>query len=276
MRLFARVPPPPRISKNITARIPLSSGAAWIWNILIPPPQTPPPLPHCANNGICPASGLFCTPDGCPNKKGHEVFLQALAKLPPENAAVIAGSGRRQKRLAELARRLKVAERTRFIGARRDMREIYALSDVVLSCAIKPESFGRTIAEALAMQKPVIAANHGGARDIITAEECGGILIPPGDADALAAALQKPLPDASQSRARVAARFTAKKMAEETLAVYKKSFGGAARLNKCPQKTPAPKKTRPQNRVKQNAAAKKPPEESAICRWQNGKNTAIF
>ncbi|MBE8157979.1 MAG: glycosyltransferase family 4 protein [Betaproteobacteria bacterium] len=155
-------------------------------------------------------------------QKGHEILLQALAKLPDEYAAVIAGGGRRHKRLAELARRLGIAERVRFAGARRDMREIYALADVVLSCAIKPESFGRSIAEALAMQKPVIAANHGGARDIITAEEHGGKLIPPGDADALAAALREPLPDASLSRARIATRFTAKKMADETLAVYKK------------------------------------------------------
>ncbi|MGI9306274.1 MAG: glycosyltransferase [Gammaproteobacteria bacterium] len=155
-------------------------------------------------------------------QKGHEILLHALARLPADVAAVIAGDGRRQKRLAELARRLGVAGRTRFAGARRDMREIYALADIVLSCAVKPESFGRTIAEALAMQKPVIAADHGGARDIITAEECGGKLIPPADAEALAAALRAPPPDASTSRARIAARFTAARMAEETLAVYQK------------------------------------------------------
>lgn len=163
-------------------------------------------------------------------QKGHEIFLHALAKLPPDNAAVIAGSGRRQKRLAALARRLKVAERTRFIGARRDMREIYALADIVLSCAIKPESFGRTVAEALAMQKPVIAANHGGARDIITADEGGGRLIPPGNAESLAAALQQTPPDASQSRARIAARFTATKMAAETLEVYQKVLAARQKI----------------------------------------------
>lgn len=161
-------------------------------------------------------------------QKGHEVFLHALAKSPPENAGLIAGGGRRQKRLAALARRLGIADRVRFAGARRDMREIYALADVVLSCAVKPESFGRTIAEALAMQKPVIAADHGGARDIITAGERGGKLVLPGDSGAFAAALRAPLPDASESRGRIAARFTAKRMAEETFAVYQKVLAARA------------------------------------------------
>lgn len=154
-------------------------------------------------------------------QKGHEVLLRALAKLPPDYVALIAGGGRRHKQLVCLARDWGVGERVRFIGGRGDMREIYALADVVVSCAIKPESFGRTIAEALAMQKPVIAADHGGAKDIITAAESGGRLIPPADVAALAAALQSPPLADVASRGRIMARFTAKKMAEETLAVYK-------------------------------------------------------
>ena len=154
-------------------------------------------------------------------QKGHEVLLKALSLLPPNYVAVFAGSGPRRRRLAELARRLGVSERARFVGGRNDMREIYALADVAVSCAIKPETFGRTIAESLAMGVPMIASDHGGARDIISADEKGGRLIPPADPALLAAALALPLPDASESRSRILTKFTAKQMADATMQVYK-------------------------------------------------------
>ena len=154
-------------------------------------------------------------------QKGHEVLLQTLARLPDNYAAVIVGKGTRLARLQTLARRLGVAARANFVGARLDMREMYALADVAVSCAIKPESFGRTIAEALAMRVPMIAADHGGARDIIVGE-CGGKLIPPGDSAALAAALLLPPPDVAAARTRIQSHFTAKQMANATLAVYQK------------------------------------------------------
>ena len=48
------------------------------------------------------------------------------------------------------------------------MREIYTTSNLVVSASSdKPETFGRTIAESLSMNTPVIASNHGGAKDII-------------------------------------------------------------------------------------------------------------
>jgi glycosyltransferase involved in cell wall biosynthesis len=105
-------------------------------------------------------------------QKGHDVLLRALALMPARAGwlAVFAGGGvlKRRRRLVALARRLGVADQVRFVGGRRDIREVYALADVVVSCARKPESFGRTMAEALAMNKSVIATAHGGALDIIT------------------------------------------------------------------------------------------------------------
>ena len=52
-----------------------------------------------------------------------------------------------------------------FAGSQHQVREIYALSDIVVSPAsIKPETFGRVAAEAMAMNTPVIASAHGGSR----------------------------------------------------------------------------------------------------------------
>lgn len=49
-----------------------------------------------------------------------------------------------------------------WLGPRRDLREIMAISDVVLSLTTKPESFGRTVTEALALGRPVLGYDHGG------------------------------------------------------------------------------------------------------------------
>ncbi len=164
-------------------------------------------------------------------QKGHEILLRAMAKLPSDNIALIVGDGKdkRRGRLAALARKLGVEDKVRFAGSCDNMCEIYSLADIVLSCAIKPETFGRSIAEALAMNKPVIATNHGGARDIIGDDETGGVLIPPADIDALVTALLAPPPDATSSRQRITEKFTAAKMAAQTLEVYRNVL--AARKN---------------------------------------------
>ena len=60
------------------------------------------------------------------------------------------------------------------------------LADVVVNASTDPEAFGRTIVEAQAMGRIVVATDHGGARETIVAGETG-FLVPPGDAAALAA-----------------------------------------------------------------------------------------
>jgi glycosyltransferase involved in cell wall biosynthesis len=62
------------------------------------------------------------------------------------------------------------------------------LADIVVNASTDPEAFGRTIVEAQAMGRIVIAAGHGGAAETIIDGETG-FLVPPGDVAALAAAL---------------------------------------------------------------------------------------
>ena len=62
------------------------------------------------------------------------------------------------------------------------------LADIVVSASTRPEGFGRVIAEAQAMGRPVIATDHGGARESVIPGETG-FLVPPGDAEALARAI---------------------------------------------------------------------------------------
>jgi glycosyltransferase involved in cell wall biosynthesis len=107
------------------------------------------------------------------------------------------------------------------------MAGAYMAADIVVSCSVEPEAFGRIAAEAAAMGRPVIATDHGGARETVLAEETG-LLIPPGDATALAEALTQLLRMGPQARARLGAagrqhvlgRFTRTRMCADTLKLY--------------------------------------------------------
>jgi glycosyltransferase involved in cell wall biosynthesis len=69
-----------------------------------------------------------------------------------------------------------------------DMPAAYLASDIVVSASTDPEAFGRVAPEAAAMGRPVIATDHGGARETVLAGQ-SGLLTPPGDA----AALERPI-----------------------------------------------------------------------------------
>jgi glycosyltransferase involved in cell wall biosynthesis len=66
------------------------------------------------------------------------------------------------------------------------------LADIVVNASTDPEGFGRTVVEAQAMGRVVIATSHGGAGETVRDGETG-FLVPPGDAKALAAVLDKVL-----------------------------------------------------------------------------------
>ena len=113
-----------------------------------------------------------------------------------------------------------------------DMPAAYMLADVVVSASTDPEAFGRIVAEAQAMGRPVVVSDHGGAAEQVIAGETGW-LYPPGDAVALAAALRQALDldpaerDLLASRAvsRVRGHFTKAAMTGATLQVYADVLG---------------------------------------------------
>lgn len=160
--------------------------------------------------------------------KGVDVLIRAVAALrewPELTALIVGGPQRHQENCLEglraLARELGVERRVVFAGSQRNIPEIAALANVVCSCNVrKPESFGRTVAEALAMETPVIAAAHGGVLDIVRPGQ-DGFLVPPGDVAALADALRRLRDTRFEGlRAHIAANFTAERMARDTLALY--------------------------------------------------------
>ncbi len=164
--------------------------------------------------------------------KGHTVFIDAIAKLNRRDIrCLLVGSdqGRTgyREHLESLVNQRNLGEVARIVDHCSDMPAAYMLSDVVVSASTDPEAFGRVIVEAQALGRPVIASDHGGARETVI-EGRTGWLVPPGDSDALAAALDKVLSLGEPARkelaetaiANVQRNFTGKTMCAKTLEVY--------------------------------------------------------
>ena len=157
--------------------------------------------------------------------KGHAVLIEAMRLLADQKlVAVFAGSDRDRdayrRELETQARGLAV----RFAGHIDDVAAAYAASDAVVSASVHPESFGLVLAEAGAMGLPVVASDHGGAREIVRQGDTGW-LVPPGDPAALAAGIRTALAAAgpalaARARAQVTARFTLARASAGTLSVY--------------------------------------------------------
>jgi glycosyltransferase involved in cell wall biosynthesis len=164
--------------------------------------------------------------------KGQRVLIQALAELRNRNAvAVLVGSDQGRESYAQslisYAEALGVADRLRLVGHTEDMPAAMMLADIVVNASTDPEGFGRTVVEAQAMGRVVIATSHGGAGETIRDGETG-FLVPPGDAKALAAALDKVLEMTADervawgqhTRAVVGETFSVQAMQYAVLGVY--------------------------------------------------------
>jgi glycosyltransferase involved in cell wall biosynthesis len=163
--------------------------------------------------------------------KGGLDFIAAVAKLGRRDiCCVLAGSEQRPgfRREIEAAIRENVLTGLfRIVEECRDMPAAYMLADVVVSASREPEGFGRIIVEAQAMGRPVVATNHGGARETIV-PGLTGWLVRPRDPAALAAAIGEALSItveerqqlAQRSIAHIAARYTRQAMCAGTIRVY--------------------------------------------------------
>ena len=180
---------------------------------------------HASWGGMADGVRVLLLPGRLTRLKGHAVLIEAMRLLADDHlTAVFVGSetgrGAYRRELETLARGLDV----RFVGHRDDMVTAYAASDVVVSASVRPESFGRVLAEAGAMGKPVVAPDHGGAPEIVVNEETGW-LVTPADPQALADGIRMALAVdgpalAARARAHIESRFTLAEMCAKTLAVY--------------------------------------------------------
>lgn len=160
--------------------------------------------------------------------KGHAVLIRALSDIPGV-AAVLAGDTAGRERyvdeLRSLAATAGVADRLRFAGHVSDMPAAMLAADLVVHASTEPEAFGRTVTEAQALARPVIASDLGAPRETVE-DGITGWLTPPGDPAALSAVIQRVLAMPAESLALIgeAARRrvpTLEAMQAATLAVYR-------------------------------------------------------
>lgn len=160
--------------------------------------------------------------------KGQTVLLDAMARLPGDVLALLVGEGGLRQTLETRIAELGLGDRVRLCGHAEDMPAALLLADVAVHASTDPEAFGRTVVEAQAMARPVVASDLGAPRETVE-EGVTGWRVAPGDPDALAAAIARALalPAAERAamgeraRAAVLARYTTRAMQEATLAVYR-------------------------------------------------------
>ncbi len=160
--------------------------------------------------------------------KDLETFIRAVVIIKetiPQTKALIIGGVHKDKQvyfesLKVLIKELHLDNEVIFTGSQSKVAEIYTLSDVVVSASKKPESFGRSVAEAIAMNTPVIATNHGGVLDIIQ-EDINGYLVNVGDANELAAKIIESKDLKMDGYKYIKDNFSLEQMVEKTLKVYK-------------------------------------------------------
>ncbi|HEY1629878.1 MAG TPA: glycosyltransferase family 4 protein [Rhizomicrobium sp.] len=164
--------------------------------------------------------------------KGQTVLIEAMARLadPRVHAVLIGDAQGRAAYEAELRNAISASSaKVTLAGHTADMPRAYLAADIVVSASTDPEAFGRVAAEASAMGRPVIATDHGGARETVL-PGMTGLLTAPGSAIELAGALAQLLRlDASSlaamgahGRAHIVDRYSLGRMCADTLALYRK------------------------------------------------------
>jgi glycosyltransferase involved in cell wall biosynthesis len=169
--------------------------------------------------------------------KGQHVFIESLNRIKDlEFFAVCvgekdAGSSYVEK-LQDTIDNYGLQDKVKLVGHCSDIPAALLAADIIVSASSsQPEAFGKVAIEAMAMGRPVIATKHGGSLETIE-DNTTGWFVAPDDPQEMAMALRKVLlnrkliEDAGKKgRQRVKDHFTAERMCEKTLSLYKKANG---------------------------------------------------
>ncbi len=177
--------------------------------------------------------------------KRIDLLLEALALALRSGSRVrlaIAGDGEIRQGLEATARGLGIADSVRFLGYRRDLPRIAAASDAAVLSSDN-EGTPVSLIEAAAAGRPVVATDVGGVREVVNDET--GILVPPGDAAALAGGIEElalnPVLRARlgrQARERAVVRFSAERLIEDIDSLYRELLDERARSDLRSARTP--------------------------------------
>ena len=165
--------------------------------------------------------------------KGHEFFLEALSLLPKGSfLALLVGDNNGHdnyiKRIHNKIKSYKLNGSVRIVSHTQDMPAMYSIADIVVSASLRPEAFGRVAIEAQAMERLLVATNHGGSCETVIDEKTGW-LVEAGDVESLARILEKLINIDDKDRKKIVVNakknihdnFSLTSMTDKTIKVYK-------------------------------------------------------
>jgi glycosyltransferase involved in cell wall biosynthesis len=181
------------------------------------------------------SSPLVVMPGRLQRWKGQHIFIEAASRVLQRRSdafflvvgdTLFSIEPEYKEELHAQVANLGLGSRVLFTGMREDMVAIYSAADVVVHASLDPEPFGLTIAEAMAMRRPVVASDSGGPREIVLTGETG-YLVPVDNPDILAARIVEILSDpelrvrlGAAGYERVLSNFSVERMISELEADY--------------------------------------------------------
>ena len=155
--------------------------------------------------------------------KGIAEFIQLMSLLDDSYHGLVVGPIAKSKKryfskLLEKVSSLNLDNRITFTGSRRDISNIYKISDIVYNLSQTPEPFGRTMIEAIACGTKVVGWNHGGASEILKKLFPQGLV----DLDEMEKLRDTTVTIANTSSTPSENTFTAKRMTDSTIDLYNK------------------------------------------------------
>ncbi len=167
--------------------------------------------------------------------KGQRYLLEAIAKLKTEGigniVCIVCGTGPEEENLKRFVYEKGIADIVLFLGYRDDIPRILKILDIIIITSFH-ESFSMSTVEAMAMEVPVIATNVGGIPEVVDNGKTG-ILVPPGNVDALCKAMKYLIQNpeiginmGKKGRQRVLERFTIEENVRKTEQIFLQMLRG--------------------------------------------------
>jgi len=187
-------------------------------------------------------SPILLIPARVTRLKGHDLLVRALSRLPHRDWTLIcAGDFNPEtaffKQIRQFYTEKGLASQVHFVGHCDDMPAAMRLADIIVSASTRPESFGRTIVEAQALERAVVAPAHGGSLETVDNLRTGW-LFKPNDVESLQHILSLALAGVGtanefgrRGRQRVIERFTLAQMCRATIDLYQGLLRQAPRKN---------------------------------------------
>lgn len=162
--------------------------------------------------------------------KGHKYLFEAISKLKSEGianiACVVCGTGPEEENLKRFVYEKGIANTVLFLGYRNDIPKILKILDMIVTTSLTIEACPLSVIEAMSMEVPVIATNISGLPEIVDDGKTG-ILVPPGNIDALSNAIKYLIKNqeirlamGKNGRQRVLEKFTIEENVRKTEEVF--------------------------------------------------------